>query len=1534
MTFKKFSATLALASVALAGPALASNQAPHDFAHNVTCNDCHIPSGSLTDPLHLVQGTATGGGTTSLVDSSKTLTTNAWAGGVITFTSGSLPSSADGGMVSATSNNGQFRTITANDGTSFGWTDALPFPVAPGDTYTLNLVTYDDIEVKCKTCHSPTGVASDHATGGLHYTGAHSPTIGCGKCHEPHNIDPNSGWSGDAPDGGSAGANLIRTGIRRPDGTIGNIVYTPGSGNTPSVLVQPAGNGVCQTCHTTTKYYLNDGTQMNHGFTVGSGAVSSCIDCHSHEAQFFPASQDNGSGDHFDPDAGAYTTTSVGSGACVRCHTEQGFQDYIGVGGAAMNTNDTFLAKGTTYPVAPMTCQACHNSVSDPTLSTAGLTSVEFVSLNKVSGLDKATALCSQCHQGRESTASVNAKIAGNVASASQGLALVTLTAAAAGTTTTIQAKIAMTASQYKGYTLVATNNANQGLNVTVADNTSGTTSTAGTITLATPLTAATSGAVTGPPAIPADTFTIWPTATGGGADTLNSSGTAIRQGSVIRGTTLVDSNRAWTANQWAGYYVFIQTDPNPGSPNAGLYRQITANDATSLTVANAAISSGMPFPAVIAAGTRYQILVPENTSVLDAIAPSISFTNSHYLPASAILHGADAMIGYQNPRNMANSSVPTATSSTTVTLTGTATATGTATGTVTATNTTTSTSSSTPNVAAARSYTGKNFHGVSQDSCVSCHDPHTLAVTVSTTTCGRCHFTDNGVTPVANLTDLENSRQFGFDGDIDGDGNLTEGLKAEVDGLAAVLFSAIRSYATNVTGHGICYTAGTNPYWFINNDATDTTGTCTTVEADPCNVYSSVTSTTKDANGIACVSAKQHTGYYTPRLMRAAFNYQIYVKEPGAWAHNPRYIIEMLYDALVDLNMGLPLASQVGYACIDSGGNRTSPTSSRTCASGTTLAFTPRRAFLASTHFDGMSNAFRNWDTKVPSAGMVQYPCLRCHSGQKGFEQFLAATSPSYFYDQTSPAASPVVPTQVMECYTCHQPLATDTNMQRMRDMSGTAAGGVRFPGHAAGGTLGAGYYTILDKTKFGDPNDMICSACHGGRDINGAAYDGYLQGVWSGLDVNGQPLFGGGVSIVNNGSGKPRLTGLPAYLPPVLTSSNATLGSPANWLSASTNTAVTTSTATSTNVSTASCSAVGKYLTLSNSAGGYNGTFKITACGNGTADLDNNAGTLTYSAAETNNGAISWAAFAASAKNLHDIQGAARMYGATAHEGYEYAGKSYFGTKQHNGAIAKCTDCHSPKGTRHTFDVADSVNANLCSPCHTGTNYTTWVSNKRTIASGPGYDSDPTTTTLAAELASFRNGLGAAMNAYASNAGVYVINGSAVSSTATGGDTLNLIDTSRTGTNAWTNNQFVGYTLSITSGTLKGKTATITANTSTQVTVGTAFSAAITSGTTYAIILPQGNLCWNETKQSFYAQLGNTSGMCDSANVVGWVAWAGYDPKLGRANYNMIFAGTSSDPGGWAHNFDYLAELLYDSAVDLGTATPTGPAGPLTRP
>jgi hypothetical protein len=54
------------------------------------------------------------------------------------------------------------------------------------------------------------------------------------------------------------------------------------------------------------------------------------------------------------------------------------------------------------------------------------------------------------------------------------------------------------------------------------------------------------------------------------------------------------------------------------------------------------------------------------------------------------------------------------------------------------------------------------------------------------------------------------------------------------------------------------------------------------------------------------------------------------------------------------------------------------------------------------------------------------------------------------------------------------------------------------------------------------------------------------------------------------------------------------------------------------------------------------------------------------------------------------------------------------------------------------------------------------------------------------------------------------------------------------------------------------------------------------------------------------------------------GFTAWT---PALVKGSFNYQLS--QKEPGAWAHNFDYIAQLLYDSVADLGGNVTT-----LTRP
>ncbi len=160
--------------------------------------------------------------------------------------------------------------------------------------------------------------------------------------------------------------------------------------------------------------------------------------------------------------------------------------------------------------------------------------------------------------------------------------------------------------------------------------------------------------------------------------------------------------------------------------------------------------------------------------------------------------------------------------------------------------------------------YLGRFAHVAGLDNCISCHDVHGL--TVKEDVCATCH---------AGIEDAHDIRM--ATDDFDGDGDTAEGIYGELETYREVLYAAIQAYAADVVGTPIVYDSHAYPYFF-----TDTNGNG---EPDP-----------DEAN------YGNRYATWTPRLLRAAYNYQYVTKDPGAFAHNGKYVIQVLYDTLVDM--------------------------------------------------------------------------------------------------------------------------------------------------------------------------------------------------------------------------------------------------------------------------------------------------------------------------------------------------------------------------------------------------------------------------------------------------------------------------------------------------------------------------------------------------------------------------------------------------------------------------------------------------------
>ena len=239
------------------------------------------------------------------------------------------------------------------------------------------------------------------------------------------------------------------------------------------------------------------------------------------------------------------------------------------------------------------------------------------------------------------------------------------------------------------------------------------------------------------------------------------------------------------------------------------------------------------------------------------------------------------------------------------------------------------------------------NFAHVQQfNACVECHDQHTLQVRVDE--CSACH------TNVKDVEDLENVRMQGSLVDYDGDGDLEEGIYYELEGLRGMLYQAIQKYAAEKSKTAIVYDAHNHPYFFID---TNNNGKADEDEAKGDNRYNA----------------------WTARLLKAAYNYQVSVKDPGAFAHGGKYIIQLVYDSIEDLNAVLsePIDLKTAHR-IDDG------------------------------HFAGSEEAFRHWDED----GEVPGSCSKCHS----------ASGLPFFLKEGVTASQPL--SNGFQCTTCHDDL------------------------------------------------------------------------------------------------------------------------------------------------------------------------------------------------------------------------------------------------------------------------------------------------------------------------------------------------------------------------------------------------------------------------------------------------------------------------------------------------------------------------------
>lgn len=350
------------------------------------------------------------------------------------------------------------------------------------------------------------------------------------------------------------------------------------------------------------------------------------------------------------------------------------------------------------------------------------------------------------------------------------------------------------------------------------------------------------------------------------------------------------------------------------------------------------------------------------------------------------------------------------------------------------------------------KAYDAKFDHVEGYATCVGCHNPHSLEVKVDE--CALCH------EGVATVEDLKAIRMISSAPDYDGDGDVAEGMAGEIEGMQASLYAGIVAYAADNIGTGVVYDSASHPYWF----------------------------TDADADGTADMADDAKVAYttWTPRLLKAAYNYQVSLKDPGAFAHGNKYIVQLLFDSLEDLNTALSSPIEMGAMHRDDAG-----------------------------HFAGNTEPFRHWDGEE---GNVPGSCAKCHAAtglpqfitegvnitNKASNGFLCSTChddanfpATYAVDEvTFPSGAQVTfgegaPSNL--CLACHQgresttsvnralgdsELDTPSEANRFRNVHYFAAGATLF------GTEVKGIYEYEGQTYLGrfmhEGNLNTCTSCH----------------------------------------------------------------------------------------------------------------------------------------------------------------------------------------------------------------------------------------------------------------------------------------------------------------------------------------------------------------------------------------------------------------------------------------------------------------------
>lgn len=166
------------------------------------------------------------------------------------------------------------------------------------------------------------------------------------------------------------------------------------------------------------------------------------------------------------------------------------------------------------------------------------------------------------------------------------------------------------------------------------------------------------------------------------------------------------------------------------------------------------------------------------------------------------------------------------------------------------------------------KDYSGRFLHAKPVASCASCHDPHSLSVAEET--CLTCHASGKAA-------DIRISRI-----SFDGSGDLKKGIRSDISANSSRLKTMIEDYAVKVVGVPLHYDGSRHPYFFAD----------------------------ANGDGVADQADGKPVPYnaWSPRMLKAAYNWKFVGSDAGIHVHNPHYALELLYDSMEDLAFGLGL--------------------------------------------------------------------------------------------------------------------------------------------------------------------------------------------------------------------------------------------------------------------------------------------------------------------------------------------------------------------------------------------------------------------------------------------------------------------------------------------------------------------------------------------------------------------------------------------------------------------------------------------------